>query len=185
MRKLSCAILIALVMSTLSAPAWAAASKRPKPPGVGDQIIDFTLRDLKKRKIPTAKGRKNKIFLLKFGATWCGWCNKQIPHLNRVVKAYGKKVFVLDVDVREDAKTVKKHNKKHRTKFLTVLDQTGAIAAKYGVSGIPVVILADHNGKIAFVGNYTEFARLKTIIDGLIKKQKEEKKAATTAKKAE
>lgn len=184
MRKLSCAMLIVVVMGALSLPAWAAASAPPRPPGVGDKIVDFELRDLQKRKIPTAKARKGKIFLLKFGATWCGWCNKQAPHLNTVVKAYRKKVLVLDVDVKEDARTVKKHNKRLGAKFLTVLDPMGMVAARYGVSGIPVVIIADKDGNIVYRGNYTDFSQLKTIIDGLLKKEKEEEAARKAAAKA-
>ena len=181
MRALSYAILIALVVGALSLSARAATNQRPKPPVVGDKIVDFELRDLHKRKIPTAKARKGRIFLLKFGATWCGWCNKQVPHLNRVVKAYGKKVLVLDVDVEEDAKTVKKHNKRLGTKYVTVLDGAGIVASRYGVGDIPVVIIADKNGKIVYRGYYTEFQRLKTIIDGLLKKEKEEEAAKKAA----
>ena len=66
MKKLSRTLVIALVMSLVCLSVWAAAStprkprKPPKPPGVGDRIVDFELRDLNKRKIPTKKARKGK-----------------------------------------------------------------------------------------------------------------------------
>jgi len=181
MRKLSCAILIALVMSALPFSARAAAYEPPKPPGVGQKIVDFELRDVHKRKIPTARARKGRIFLLKFGATWCGWCNKQAPHLNRIIKAYRKKVFVLDVDVQEDAKTVKKHNKRLGTKYITVLDKAGVVAARYGVRGIPLVIIADRHGTVAYRGPYTPFNKLKAVIDKLLAQEKKEKEEAKKA----
>lgn len=174
MRRLIYTTLAVLLMSALASPGCAADKRPLKPPRKGDKIVDFTLRDLRKRKVPTAKVRKDKIFLLKFGATWCGWCNKQVPDLNAVVKAYGKKVFVLDVDIREKAAVVKAHNKKLRTKYLTVLDPAEAVATRYGVRGIPVVIIADKEGTIVYRGNYTPFVRLKKIIDALIEKDKEE-----------
>jgi len=183
MRKLIYAILAVLLMSALPSSVRAADKPGPKPPKKGDKIVDFTLRDLRKRKVSTAKVRKNKIFLLKFGATWCGWCNAQVPHLNAVVKTYGKKVFVLDVDKLEKAAVVKAHNKKLRTKYLTVLDRVGAVAARYGVTGIPVVIIADKEGTIVYRGNYTPFDRLKKAIDALIEKDKKEKKKEGDAKK--
>ena len=182
MRKLVYATLAVLLMSALASSVRAADKPAPKPPQKGDKIVDFTLRDLRKRKVATAKGRKDRVFLLKFGATWCGWCNEQVPHLNRVVRTYGKKVFVLDVDKEEKAAVVKAHNKKLRTKYLTVLDPVGAVAARYGVSGIPVVIIADKEGTIVYRGYYTPFDRLKKVIDALIEKDKEEKKKEGDAK---
>lgn len=183
MRKLIYTILAVLLMSALASPGCAADKRPLKPPKKGDKIVDFTLRDLRKRKVSTAKVRKDKIFLLKFGATWCGWCNRQVPHLNAVVKTYGKKVFVLDVDMKEKAAVVKAHNKKLRTNYLTVLDPVGAVAARYGVRGIPVVIIADKEGTIVYRGNYTPFDRLKKVIDALIEKDKEEKKKEGDGKK--
>jgi len=185
MRKLVCAALAVLLMSALASSVRAAAKPAPKPPQKGDKIVDFTLRDLRKRKVATAKGRKDRVFLLKFGATWCGWCRKQAPDLNSVVKAYGKKVFVLDVDKLEKAAVVKAHNKKLRTKYLTVLDPVGKVAARYGVSGIPVVIIADKKGTIVYRGNFTPFNKLKKVIDALIEQEKEEEEEKKEAKKGE
>ena len=174
MRKLTYLVAVLLVLSAL--PRAARAADAPTPPKVGEKIVDFTLRDVKGRKISTAKARKGKIFVLKFGATWCGWCNRQVPHLNRVVKEYGKKVRVIDVDVREEADRVKAHNKRLGAKYLTVLDTTGAVAARYGVRGIPVVIIADKEGTILFHGNYTPFDQLKKVIDNALAKDEENKK---------
>lgn len=141
--------------------------------GVGDEVKDFTLKTPKGTAVPTAKFREGKVFLLKFGATWCGWCNKQVPHLNKVVEEYGKKVAVLDVDVKEGADRVRAHNRKLGAKFVTVLDTKGIVAGKYGVRGIPLVIVADQNGKIVYRGNYTPFERLKQKIDPLLKGDEE------------
>lgn len=185
MRKLVYATLAVLLMSVLASSVRAADKPAAKPPKIGDKVIDFTLRDLRKRKVATAKGRKDRVFLLKFGATWCGWCNKQAPHLNAVLKAYGKKVFVLDVDSKEKAADVKTHNKKLRTKYLTVLDPVGKVAASYGVGGIPVVIIADKKGTIVYRGYYTPFNKLKQVIDALIEQEKEEEEEKKEGKTGE
>ncbi|MFH1731772.1 MAG: TlpA disulfide reductase family protein [Planctomycetota bacterium] len=187
MKKLIYTILALLLMSALASSVRAADKPAAKPPKTGDKVIDFTLRDLRKQKVVTATARKNKVFLLKFGATWCGWCNKQAPDFNAVVKAYDKKVFVLDVDINEKPAVVKAHNKKLRTKYLTVLDSAGAVAETYGVSGIPVVIIADKEGTIVYRGYYTPFDKLKKVIDALVEKDKEEEekeKKGGEAKKA-
>jgi len=170
-----CAVLAALL--ALACTANAAEKEAPKPPRVGDQMVDFTLKDLGGRKIPTAKAR-GRILVLKFGATWCGWCTKAIPELNKVKAAYPKTVVVLDVNIREDAKTVRAHNRKHRATYITLLDTTGAVANRYGVSGIPVVMVIDTDGKIVFSGYYTPFETLRKTIDPLVKEMEDRAKAA-------
>ena len=166
MKKGTSALALAIVVAVAGCGF---AADTPKAPGVGDQIVDFQLKSVDGKDVKTADLRKDKVLLLKFGATWCGWCNKQIPHLNKVVKEYAGKVAVLDVDVREPADKVKEHNQKNSTTYTTVLDPDGKAAGKYGVRGIPVVIVAGKDGKIAYSGYYTDFEKLKVVIDVLLK----------------
>jgi peroxiredoxin len=155
---------IAIVWVGVAVPA-SCSMAAGKGPQVGDKVVDFNLKGLDGKVVKTAEFREDKVFVLKFGATWCGWCNRQIPELNKVQKEYADKVAVLDVAVREKADKVQAHNKKKGTKYNTVLDPKGIVAAKYGVRGIPVVIVADQDGKILYKGYYTKFAVLKKVID--------------------
>jgi thiol-disulfide isomerase/thioredoxin len=143
-------------------------SRRPGGPQPSGQVIDFELKDLDGKTVSSADVRKGKVLVLKFGATWCGWCNKQIPQLNGVVAHYGNKVAVLDVDVEEPADKVRRHNASYKTTYMTVLDPDGAVADSYGVRGIPVVLVVDPAGKIIYRGNYTPSRRLQEIIDPLL-----------------
>ena len=137
-------------------------------PGVGDKFVDVQLNGLDGKAVKTAELRKDKVFILKFGATWCPPCNAQIPVLNKVNKEYAGKVAILDVDVKEAADKVREHNKKHGTTYTTVLDSEGKVATRYNVSGIPVVIVADKDGKVAYRGFYTTFEAMKKVIDKLL-----------------
>lgn len=42
----------------------------------------------------------SKPFVIEFGATWCGWCQKQKPVLQKMQREYGAKIqtFYVDVD---------------------------------------------------------------------------------------
>ena len=158
--------LLAVALFALVLPACAAGAEGPK---VGDKVVDFQLKSVNGRLVKTAEARKDRVFVLKMGATWCGWCNKQIPHLNKVQQEYGNKVAVIDVDIEEPLSRVKTHNEKNGVKYTTVLDTNGQVAARYGVQGIPVLIIADKDGKIVYRGNYTEYEVLKAKIDELLK----------------
>jgi peroxiredoxin len=160
-------LIVLAVVTVVVAPLALGGKKAAE---VGEKVADFKLEDLSGKKVDTTDFRKDKVFVLKFGATWCGWCNRQIPHLNKVQKEYGDQVAVLDVSVREKAEKVKPHNKKHKVNYKTVLDTDGSVAGQYGVRGIPVVIVANRKGKVVYRGHYTKFEVLKKHITPLLKK---------------
>ena len=175
MKKLACLVAVA-AMFLMALPQSLAAQKPSK---VGDAIVDFQLKSLEGKLVKTAKERKDKVLVLKFGATSCPPCTYQIPHLNKVVKEYAKKpVVVIDVDIREPAARVKAHNRRHRTNYVTLLDSNAKVAIKYGVRYIPLVIVADKKGKILYRGYFTPFNVLKRLIDGALKEKTEEKEGA-------
>ena len=167
MNRWTWAVAVVLILCVPFSCAWAAE----KGPQVGDKVIDFTLKSVDGTEVKTADVRKDSVFLLKFGATWCGWCNKEAPHLIAVNKDYAGKVVVLDVDVKEPAEKVVAHNKTLGTTYTTLLDPKGEVAASYGVSGIPVVIIADKEGTILYRGYYTKLEDLKKVIDGALKEK--------------
>ena len=129
------------------------------------KLADVPLTTLDGQKTSLAELTKGKVVVLKFGATWCGWCTKQLAEFNKVAGEYGDKVLVLDIDVREPASKVKAHGERHNFQGTTLLDPTGEAARAYGVEGIPHTIVADADGNILFKGNYTPFAKLKAAID--------------------
>lgn len=146
----------------------------------GDQIVDFKLPTVDGKMMSTADMRAGKPVILKFGATWCGWCNKMVPQLNKVVDRFRKDVVVIDIDIKEDATTVKEHNAKMGAKFITLVDKDGVVAGQYLVQGIPVVIVADANGKVLLrQDGYTEFDPLRKVLEPAVKAAKDAKKAAT------
>ena len=151
---------VAVVLASLACGAPAGK------PGKGDKLVDAQLFTLDGKPIKLSEAINGRVAVFKFGATWCGWCNKQLVDFNKVAKTYPKsKVAVMDIDVGEPAAKVRAHAKKANVTFTTVLDPKGAAAGKYNVSGIPVTIVAGHDGIILFRGYYTRFGQLKKYID--------------------
>ena len=105
---------------------------------------------------------KGKVVILDFWATWCGPCQKSLPHLQKVyelVKDKGVAVLAVCVwDKREDYDKWVAANKATLT-FPTAFDPAGrgekSIAGSlYKVTGIPTQYLIGTDGKVAaaFVG---------------------------------
>ena len=62
---------------------------------------------------------------------------------------YGSKgLVVLNIDVSESRKTAARFSKEHDIPYQTLLDNDGKVTLKYGVFGVPVVVLINGEGRI-------------------------------------
>ena len=74
---------------------------------VGKEAPDFTLKNLNGDEVSLSDYR-GKIVLINFWATWCKWCDKEMPDLQKLGKE-NDDIVVLAVDVMEDKEIVKKY----------------------------------------------------------------------------
>lgn len=129
-----------------------------------DAIEDFTLKDLDGKEVKLADLRKDKALVLDFTTTWCGWCKRLAPHLEKIKSEYkDKDLVVVKIDVKEPANKVKAQYKDYKGTVL--LDEDGAVAKKYGVRGFPTVIIANKKGEVVGRGHYMPYEDLKKHVD--------------------
>lgn len=105
---------------------------------------DFTLKNLAGEEVSLSDYR-GKIVLINFWATWCMWCDKEMPDLQRI-QDENEDLVVLAVDVMEKEDEVKKYIEKGKYTFEVVLDEEGEIAQTYLVSGFPTSYFVDEEG---------------------------------------
>lgn len=92
---------------------------------------------------------QNKFILLNFWATWCAPCLKELPDMERLHQALGKKgLVVLAVGMGESKQKIKKFLKKHDLTFPIMADPEMEISELYGVQNLPVTFLIDRDKKI-------------------------------------
>ena len=116
------------------------------------EAADFELDNLEGKKV-RLKDYRGKVVLLNFTATWCHWCRKEMPSLQKLYDRFKDKGFVIVAvfSDREGAKAVVPFVKKSGYTFFGdsgLLDPTGRVDTMYRVTGTPTSYLIDRNGKI-------------------------------------
>jgi peroxiredoxin len=142
----------------------------------GQQVPEFemTLTDGKKVKMSDLKGR---VVMLQFTASWCGVCRKEMPHIEKEIRAkyrnnQGFALYGIDLD--EPAGKVVKFGKDMGITYPLVLDPGGKIFYTFAEKGAGVTrnVIIDKTGKIIFLTRLfkeEEFNQMKKVIEQAIK----------------
>jgi thiol-disulfide isomerase/thioredoxin len=92
---------------------------------------------------------KGKVVFLNFWTTWCGYCKREMPSMEKLYAKFKDKDFViLAVDVRESKEKVKTFWDRYKLTFPAVLDPTGMAAMAFGVRGYPATFFIDRKGRV-------------------------------------
>ncbi|QEI11447.1 TlpA family protein disulfide reductase [Cellvibrio japonicus] len=108
-----------------------------------------------------------KVVIVSFWATWCGPCMKELPVLGGIQKsATTEQLQVISINYREDRRQFRKIAKAlSNTDMVLISDAQGKIGKKFGVEGIPHMVIIGRDGKVADVHiGYSE-AMLPALVD--------------------
>ena len=88
-----------------------------------------------------------KPYLLHFWATWCPVCDLEKSSIQSLSKDYR----VISVAMQSgDRQEVNKYMQEHSLDFITLLDEQGQLASRFGVRGVPTSLVIDRQGNIVF-----------------------------------
>ena len=106
----------------------------------------FVLKNLQGQDL-ALEDYRGKIVYLNFWATWCQWCDIEMPDLQRIADE-NDDLVVVGINSMEDKKTVEKYVEKNNLKFDILLDEDGEVSRQYFVSGLPTTYFLDKEGYI-------------------------------------
>jgi thiol-disulfide isomerase/thioredoxin len=112
-------------------------------------VPDFDLKDLNGQSVKLSD-YNGKIVILNFWATWCTYCKKEMPDLNdlNMELAKNNEAVIITVDVQESSDTVKNYLSSNNINLMVLLDQDGALAQSYGISGFPTTLIVNKDGTL-------------------------------------
>ena len=152
-------LLAALIISLLSFNAFSAAAP------------DWTLKDAKGNEV-SLQDYKGKVLILHFWATWCPYCKRLQPGLDKLYSEYKDKgVELISISFAEDKgadpqKSI--DDRGHHFKTLLLGDE---VAKQYQVSGTPTTFFIDKKGEMVAVTHTSnpEEPGMRKIIEQLLK----------------
>ena len=107
----------------------------------------LSLKDMSGKTI-SLEDYKGSYVLINFWATWCQYCDQEMPDLAAFQKKHKDEITVLAVNVNEDAQTVQAYLDKKNIDLKVLLDQEGKTAEDFLVSAFPTTFLIDRAGKV-------------------------------------
>ena len=115
---------------------------------------DFALDDLDGNEYRLAEHTGEGVILLNFWATWCGPCQEEMPHLDRIQQEYreqGLQILCISMDGPETVSRVRSHVGRHNFSFTVLLDVESEVTQLYNPrSAAPFNALIDREGNIVW-----------------------------------
>ncbi len=117
-------------------------------PEVGDRAPLFSLKDLKGQEISLQELLKEyNGVLINFLATWCPPCLDELPSLLDFAKELtGRNIALVFIAGDSPRKDVEKIVKKFSIKVPVLLDDTGKVGEKFGITGYPESFVINKQG---------------------------------------
>ena len=99
--------------------------------------------------LSTSDGR---IRVVSFWASWCAPCLMELPVLNAIQRQAGSdRIQVIAVNFTETAGQYSTARKAYKDfEILFVRDRSGRVAEKFGISGIPHMLIIDADSRVIF-----------------------------------
>ena len=151
------AILLAAVVGGCGSPGSPVDQGSPAP-----AFVVWTL-DGRETRLSDFKG---KTVVLNVWATWCGYCQAEMPELEAAYRDYRDQgLVVLGVNARESQDLVRRYVNELGITFPILLDTNGSISHAYRVQALPTTFFIDADGIIRgqMVGQLTKETLLKGI----------------------
>ena len=120
-----------------------------------------------------------KPIYLKFWATWCLDCRRELPSLERTYQQYNDKIaiFAVNLNINETDETIRSLQQKNKLTIPILMDNNGTIAGNFEFKGTPFHVLINNQGDVV----YTTYTDDEQLADQLAKLASNSKTAATPA----
>jgi thiol-disulfide isomerase/thioredoxin len=169
MKRRDCLGMIGGLSAGALAGAWPSAPvlAAPAAPAIGSAVSLPAARLLDGTELP-ASHWKGKVVVIELWATWCPFCARQNPHLDKLHRANRERgLEVIGLSIDRDPEAVKKYMAERGYQFHVAMFDESWRAAIGRPKGLPIVWVVDRDGKLVkleigelFPEDIAEYAQL-------------------------
>jgi thiol-disulfide isomerase/thioredoxin len=88
-----------------------------------------------------------RVVLIDFWATWCGPCNAELPHMQKIAKEFaGQPLVIISVSWDADEAKWKDFIQKHEMTWVQYRDADHKLSERFGINAIPHYFTIDSDG---------------------------------------
>jgi len=145
MRKQSLSLLFLL----LFLPIKVFASNLP------NELLNIPITLLSGEQTTLSKYNGKKPVYLKFWATWCQPCRKEMPHFEHVQQKYGSSIEIIGINlgINDDKESITNTIKEFGLTMPMAIDTNGDLAQAFHLMGTPYHLLFDKNMNLIHLGH--------------------------------
>ncbi len=141
-------------------------------PRAGSHAPNFLLPDYD-RKAVRLDDFEGKVVFVNFWASWCTFCEAEMPDIVRIAERFPDDVVVIAVNRGESKGTAEKWTNAHDFPELAnmrwVLDSQESVVREYRVDGMPQSFFIDENGEVRLeVRRVTEFDEMLATVEQIL-----------------
>lgn len=114
------------------------------------KAVDFELQDLEGNTVKLSD-QEGKVVFVNFWATWCGYCDEEMPDMQKMYEEYEltrDDFIILAVNVAEDKEVVETYIEENDFEFTVLFDTDGKVAQQYYATGLPTTWMIDREGNV-------------------------------------
>ena len=109
----------------------------------------FALTDLDGKIWNFPQDFQSQVVVVRFWADWCPFCAPEMRDIEPIYQELRDQgLRVLAVNVRQDRDTAARFIARLGISYSVLLDEDGALARQYGVTGLPTTYLIDRSGRL-------------------------------------
>ena len=108
-----------------------------------------------------------KVVVLSFWASWCGYCLKELPVLEKIQRVLGKdRIEVIAINIDRNRGDYLKMKRQLKDFELTMArDENHTTADQYGANALPFLVMVDKSGLVAHTWKGYPGSKLDMIVE--------------------
>lgn len=113
---------------------------------ISGQVPDYSA-DMLQGAVFDSRDIKGKPYVLHFWASWCPVCRFEQDNIQALSREHRVISVAMQSGDRED---VQAYMQEHGLDFMTLIDEQGELAGRFGIKGVPTTLLVNSAGEIVF-----------------------------------